>query len=68
MKQQLITKAETKNNNANNERKKTQSTKKISKEKREAQVRSFFGRHFTNKEVSTIYQRLEPLIKNLPGK
>lgn len=81
--------------------KKEQSSPKVSKEKREAQVRSFFGRHFkkqiyldkkeeiiqsvlksktkqqvnnmlmkhfSNKEVSTIYQRLWPLIKDLPGK
>ncbi|MDE6319651.1 MAG: hypothetical protein K2M22_08085, partial [Lachnospiraceae bacterium] len=85
----------------NNDMKKKQSSPNVSKEKREAQVRSFFGRHFkkqiylnkkeeiiqsvlksktkqqvnnnlmkhfTNREVSTIYQRLEPLIKNLPGK
>lgn len=76
-------------------------SKNVSKEKREAQVRSFFGRyfkkkvyidkkeeimqavlksgtkqqvknnlmkHFTSKEVNTIYQRLEPLIKSLPEK
>ncbi len=79
----------------------TQKKKTVSKEKREAQVRSFFERHFkkqiyldkkeeiiqsvlksrtklqvnnnlmkhfSSKEVSTIYQRLEPLIKDLPGK
>ena len=81
--------------------KENQSSTHVSKEKREAQVRSFFGRffkeqiylnkkeeiiqsvlksktkqqvnnnlmkYFTNKESSTIYQRLKPLIKNLPGK
>lgn len=81
--------------------KKNQSSMNVSKEKREAQVRSFFGRHFkdqiylnkkeeivqsvlksktklqvnnnlmkhfTSQEVSTIYQRLQPLIKDLPGK
>lgn len=75
--------------------------KQISKEKREAQVRSFFDlyfkekvylekkeeiiqavlksetkqqvnnnlmKYFPNKEVSTIYQRLKPLIKELPGR
>lgn len=84
-----------------NESKKKQTSKNVSKEKREAQVRSFFGRHFkkkkyidkkeeiiqavlrsetklqlnnslmrhfTNKEVRTIYQRFEPLIKDLPEK
>lgn len=86
--------------NTNNTPKK-QSSKNTSKEKREAQVRSFFGKHFkekiyhdkkeeiiqavlksetkmqvnnklmkhfTGKDVSTIYQRLNPLIKDLPGK
>lgn len=86
--------------NTNNTPKK-QSPKNTSKEKREAQVRSFFGnhfkekiyhdkkeeiiqavlksetkmevnhklmKHFTGKDVSTIYQRLKPLIKDLPGK
>lgn len=89
--------SETKNNDV----KKNQSSPNVSKEKREAQVRSFFGRHFkkqiyldkkeeiiqsvlksktkqqvnnelmkhfSNEEVSTIYQRLWPLIKHLPGK
>ena len=100
-KPQEKTKTKKKNNNANNERKKKQSLLNVSKEKREAQVRSFFGKHFkkqiyldkkeaiiqsvlksktkqqvnnnlmkhfTNKEVSTIYHRLEPLIEGLPGK
>lgn len=85
----------------NSKTKAPQKKKTVSKEKREAQVRSFFGRHFkkqiyldkkeeiiqsvlksrtklqvnnnlmkhfSNKEVSVIYQRLEPLIKDLPGK
>ena len=90
-----------KNADTKNTQKKKQSIKKVSEEKREAQVRSFFGRHFkkqvyvdkkeeiiqavlraktkqqvnnnlmkhfTGKEVKTIYQRLEPLIRSLPGK
>ena len=80
---------------------KRQSSMNVSKEEREAQVRSFFDghfkkqiylnkkeeiiqavlksktkqqvnnnlmKHFTSKEVSAIYQRLELLIKDLPGK
>lgn len=91
---------ETKKKNINT-RKKKQSSKNVSEEKRAAQVRSFFGshfkekmylnrkeeiiqavlkaktkqqvnnnlmKHFKNNEVGTIYQRLRPLIKDLPGK
>lgn len=90
-----------KNTDTKNTQKKKQSSKNVSKEKREAQVRAFFGshfkekmylnrkeeivqavlkaktrqqvnnnlmKHFKNNEVSTIYQRLRPLIKDLPGK
>ena len=90
-----------KNTDSKNAQKKKQPTKNVFKEKREAQVRSFFGRHFkkqvyvdkkeeiiqavlrsktkqqvnnnlmkhfTSKEVKIICQRLEPLIRNLPGK
>lgn len=90
-----------KSTNTKNKQKKKQSSKSVSKEKHEAQVRSFFGKHFkkkiyldkkeeiiqavlksktklqvnnnlmkyfTNKEVKVIYQRLEPLIKDLPGR
>ena len=94
-------KSQKKNADSKNAQKKKQPTKNVFKEKREAQVRSFFGRHFkkqvyvdkkeeiiqavlraktkqqvknnlmkhfTSKEVKTIYQRLEPLIRSLPGK
>lgn len=96
-------KAEEKNKNTKIKKEQKQNTKSKtgSMEKREAQVRSFFGRyfkkkiylekkeeiiqavlqsktklqvnnnlmkHFTSKEVSTIYQILDPLIKDLPGK
>ena len=94
-------KSQKKNTDAVSGKKKKQSSKNVSKEKREAQVRSFFGshfkekmylnkkeeiiqavlkaktkqqvnnnlmKHFENNEVSTIYQRLRQLIKDLPGK
>lgn len=93
-------KTESKENNTNNTQKK-QSSKNVSREKREAQVRLFFDKyftekkyldrkeviiqavlksktkmqinnklmkHFAGKDVSTIYQRLKPIIKDLPGK
>ncbi len=93
--------AKRENKSEKKESERQRNAKSISKEKREAQVRSFFGRHFKkqmyvekreeiiqtvltsktklqvnnnlmkhfpSKEVSIIYQRLEPLIKDLPGK
>lgn len=98
---QVKPKSQKKNTDAISGKKKKQSSKNVSREKHDAQVRSFFGshfkekmylnrkeeiiqavlkaktkqqvnnnlmKHFKNNEVSTIYQRLRPLIKDLPGK
>ncbi len=36
--------------------------------KEEQQVNNNLMKHFSNEEVSIIYQRLQPLLKNMPGK
>lgn len=48
--------------------KKEEIIQSVLKSKTKQQVNNNLLKHFTSKEVNTIYQRLEPLLKDLPGK
>ena len=48
--------------------KKEEIIQSVLKSKTKLQVNNNLMKHFSNKEVSTIYRRFEPLIKDLPGK
>ena len=48
--------------------KKEEIIQSVLKSKTKLQVNNNLMKHFSNKEVSTIYRRFEPLIRDLPGK